>query len=698
MSEKITTAQLERAAYVYIRQSSQHQVRDHKESQRLQYGLVDRARELGFSQTVIVDEDLGISGSGYAERPGFNRLLSAVCEERVGAVLAVEVSRLARNSREWHHLIDLCSLANAVLLDHDGVYDPRLLNDRLILGLKGTLSEFETGLFQQRAQAALRGMIERGEVLTQVPVGYIRTKDRRCEKTPDLEVQAAIEGLFSKFEELGTGRQVLLWYWEMNVKLPKAVLGTGGSDVTWDLPTKTQILSILKNPVYAGTFVYGRRRTLTRVKDGLARKSPGHTAPPSEWKTVIHDHHEGYISWSDFQRNQKKLADNAAMRGHAAKGAPRSGEALLGGLLWCGRCHRKLQVHYRGGKSARYTCINEEPHSGSQTCTRFSARKVDRAVVAEVLQAIQPAGVEAAIEELENLASREDEAKRQARLAVERARYEADRAARQFDKAEPENRLVVAELERRWNQRLVDLKNAEERLAELESRKTEVTQDERQRFLALGEELAAAWNHPGVTIELRKRIVRAVLVQIVAEITDEDPPMVSLMLHWRGGSHTKLKVHKQRSGEHGRATSREAEELIRDLSAMCEDSQISSVLNRLGYKTGTGLTWNEPRVRHFRSRRGLPGFDPSAPRSWVNLNQAAKELDVCHSTLRLLIDRGILPARQVVKHAPWKIEAADLLRSEVQEAVRQVKNGGRIPRKDTPKSQLSLFSTDRKGA
>jgi hypothetical protein len=420
--------------------------------------------------------------------------------------------------------------------------------------------------------------------------------------------------------------------------------------------------------------------------------------PQSEWKHIIHNHHDGYITWVEFEKNQQRLADNAAMRGQGAKGAPRSGEALLGGLLRCGRCHHKLQVHYRGGKSARYTCINDEPHGGSEVCTRFSALKVDKAVAAEVLQVIQPAAVEAALEECKNLASWENEAKCQARLAVERARYEADRVARQYDECEPENRMVGRELERRWNQRLCDLQKAEERLAELESKETKITPNERRRFLALGDDLAAVWNHPDAPIELKKRIVRTLLAGIVAEVTDEDPPMINLTLHWVGGAHTILRVRKQRSGEHGRVTSVAVAELIQDLSVMCQDKQISSVLNRLGYKTGAGLTWTESRVRRFRSRRGLPAFDPDAPRSWVNLRQAAQELEVSHDTVRILIDRGILPAHQVVKYAPWKIELVDLQRPEVQEAVRGVRSGGRIPRRFDPKSQLSLFSTDPKGA
>lgn len=699
MSEKIKPSHLERTAYVYIRQSTPHQVRDHKEGQRRQYKLAERACELGFAAVEVIDEDLGVSGSGYAERTGFNRLLAGVCDGKAGAVLALEASRLARNSVEWNHLIQICSLAKTIVIDDDGVYDPDDANDRLVLGLKGTLCEFEVRMFQQRAQAAIRAMVSRGAVLTQVAVGYVRTKDRRCEKSPDLEVQEAINGVFSRFDELGTGRQVLLRCLEEEVQLPKTEPDSSGYEIKWEKPTKTRVQAILKNPVYAGAFVHGRSKTKTRIENGQARKSPGHVVSRSNWAVVIQDHHEGYITWEKYLENQQRLADNAAMRGQVAKGAPRSGEALLAGLLRCGRCARRLQVQYRGGKSARYVCLSDEPHHGSQWCTRFSATKVDKVVALEVLRAIQPAGLKASFKALEDLKHQDDEARRQAELAVERARYEAGRAERQYDAVEPENRNVVVSLERRWNQRLVDLERAEQRHAELQQgQELDITPTERRQLLSLGEDLERVWNHPEAPMELKKRIIRTVLEEIIVEVSDEQQPMVILRLHWKGGSHTTLRVSKQRSGEHGRTTSHEAEELIRELAETCTDHQITATLNRLGQKTGTGLSWNESRVRCFRQRRQIPGFDPTKPCVWVNLRKAAEMLGVRPDTVRRMVDSGILPAKQVVRYAPWRIERADLDLPEVQEAIASVKSGGRLPRRASPKTQLSLFSTDNKGA
>ena len=358
MTSKISPAHLERQAYVYIRQSTGHQVRHHPESGRRQYALADRARTLGFTQVVVIDEDLGRSGSGLQERPGFGQLLTAVCEGTIGAVLALEVSRLARNNRDWHHLIDLCALTDTLIIDDDGVYDPRQLNDRLVLGVKGSMAEYELGLMQQRARQAFEAKIERGHVMWEVPVGFVRTLDHRVEKIADRQVQQAIAGVFRKFRQLGSARQVTLWYRDEQLPLPEVEPGTAGHTIHWRLPSGHRINQLLNNPYYGGALVYGRTEAHTVIEAGRARQQSRRQKPMEQWRFVILDNHVGYISWDEFLDNRRALEANSYMPKEGAGGAAKRGPALLSGLLRCGRCGRKLNVAYSGttGRVPRYVC------------------------------------------------------------------------------------------------------------------------------------------------------------------------------------------------------------------------------------------------------------------------------------------------------------------------------------------------------
>ena len=388
-----------------------HQVHNHRESRRRQYDLTARAGQLGFSDIVVIDEDQGRSGSGAEERPGFGRLLAAVCEGRVGAVLALEASRLARNNRDWHHLIDLCALTGTLVIDDDGVYDPRLLNDRLVLGLKGSMAEFELGILRQRAQEALRQMIARGEVLWEVAVGYARTEDNRIEMSADRQVQQALRGVFARFRAVGSARQVLLWYVQENIPLPCLRNSGRGLEVVWKRPSYKRIHAILTNPIYAGAFCHGRTQTRITVVNGRAKKTHGHHLPMDQWQVLLRDHHAGYITWEEFEANQRQLASNAAMRGDQTTGAARSGAALLAGLLRCARCGRKLHVGYCGsdGRVPRYYCCGGHINHGTEWCISFGGLRVDQAVAAAVLDAVQPLGVQASLQARE-------QAQRQGRL------------------------------------------------------------------------------------------------------------------------------------------------------------------------------------------------------------------------------------------------------------------------------------------
>jgi len=687
MSDKINPHHLQRQAYLYVRQSTNYQVRNHREGQQRQYALAERARQLGFAHVVVLDEDLGRSGSGNQDRPGFGRLLAAVCQGQVGAVLALEASRLARNQRDWQHLVDLCALTATLLIDEDGVYDPRLVNDRLLLGLKGSLAEFELSLLRQRAQAARKQKVEKGFVLWEVPVGYVRTETAALEMNPDRQVQEALRGVFAKFRQLGSARQVLLWYHEEQIALPHAVPATAGREVVWKVPAGGRILQILKNPCYAGAFAHGQREARTVVRDGRAHTSHGHRKPLEQWDVLIQDHHPGYISWAEYLHNQKVLEANAAMSSPQHSGAAKGGPALLSGLLRCGRCGRLLQVAYSGtdGRVPRYNCRGDRTLRGSGSCLTAGAGRLDEAVSREVLAALQPVGIEAAIEVAARHGHDEDEKRKALALALEKARYQADRARRQYDAADPENRLVAAELEARWDEALRQVVELESRLAALPAAPPALAEVERQRLLALGGDLEALWNHPGASVALKKRILRTVLVEIVLDATGE-PPQNRLRLHWAGGIHTELLTRRTGTGRHQRCASGEVLDLVRELAKACDDRTIAAVLNRLGHRTGQGKTWRASRVLGLRHYHGIA--TGSRQGEWLTLEGAAEELGVSNTLVRRLIREKSLPAEQVVTYAPWLIRRADLALPAVQVTVRAVREGRNRPRTDPGQREL----------
>ena len=369
---KITAEHLSRAAIVYVRQSTFYQVMNNLESGRRQYGLVERARQLGWSDVQVIDEDLGRSGSGTT-RAGFEKLLTAVCDRKVGAVLSLEASRLARNGRDWHTLLEFCGLVGTLIVDEDGVYDPRLPNDRLLLGMKGTMSEMEVSVFRQRSIEAIRQKARRGEYFSTVGVGYVKCDGDRIEKDPDRRVREAISLIFRKFAELQTVRQVLVWIRQEQILLPVLQQGPGKQPILWKTPVYHTLHHILTNPVYAGAYAFGRRGTTVALAEGRKRMIRTIRRRADSWEVLIKDHHEGYISWEEFARNQEIISDNANGKSYLGRGSIRRGEALLPGLFRCGRCGRKLTVHYgsRGTHTQRYACRGAFSERAEMSCISF---------------------------------------------------------------------------------------------------------------------------------------------------------------------------------------------------------------------------------------------------------------------------------------------------------------------------------------
>ena len=693
MNDKISAAHLCRPAFVYVRQSTQFQVLHNLESQRRQYALTERAKELGWRDVEVVDEDMGCSGSGSVARKGFERLVAAVSLGTVGAVLSLEASRLARNNRDWHQLVDLCALTGTLLIDQDGIYDPRLLNDRLLLGLKGTMSEFELGLFRQRAWEALKGKAKRGELYSTVSVGFVRSQGDRFEKNPDLRIQQAVATVFKKFEELGSARQVLFWFRHEGVLFPGVVYGPAGRRIEWRPPTYTIIHKLLKNPVYAGAYAYGRTTTKTSVVDGHARKHGGAVRKPEDWMVLLREHHEGYISWQRYEQNQAQLRNNENMKGlMGTRGAARAGRNLLAGLLRCGHCGRKLHMRYSGRhNTASYECraaLNEGGHG----CGYMGARNIDAAIAEKLLEVVQPAAVEAAMRAEQELRADRDEKRRSKELALEQARYEVQRAWRQYEAVEPENRLVATELERRWNVALERADALEKELAQTPPRDEKVEEIERERLHALGNDLRIVWHDEQSDMSLKKRIVRTLIAEIIVDARKGVGPLEAV-IHWTGGQHSTVKIVRNHLGGHRFVTDKDTVELVRELAEAMPDKEIARTLNRLGRKTSHGHAWKQSRVETVRRNYDIKASSPTErkEKGLLNMQEAALRLGVSPMSVMRLIRMGILAARQAVPYAPRLIQEDDLDKPEVQNAAAGIKERGRIPLPEDPNQKILDF-------
>ena len=669
---RITPEHLCRGAFVYVRQSTADQVLKNHESRRRQYALADRARALGWNTVEVIDDDLGRSGSGIA-RPGFEKLLAAICEGRVGGVVSIEASRLARNGRDWHTLLEFCGLVGTVIVDEDGVYDPRHPNDRLLLGMKGTMSEMELSLFRQRSLEALKQKARRGELLLTVAVGYLKAPNDRIEKDPDRRVQEAIALVFGKFDELQTVRQVHLWMRQKRLPLPAVSYGDGGRQITWKLPVYNTLHHMLTNPVYAGAYVFGRTGSRTTIEAGRKRIVRGFRKERAAWEVLILDHHEGYIGWTDFERNQRLISDNANGKSFMSRGSVRRGQALLAGLLRCGHCGRKLHVAYSGadGDVGRYHCRGGYLNHGGDRCISFGGMRIDRAVSAEVIERLQPLGIQAALDALDERRAEDTEKRQQIELALEQARFEAARAQRQYDAVDPDNRLVAAGLEQPWNSRLTEVRKLEQELERLFAAPAATpTQTERTRLLSLGADVEQAWASPAALPATRKRIIRTLIDEIVVRVEDST---LAIVIRWNGGDHTSLRVTKNQAGQHRWSTNAEVVEMVAALARLLPDQAIAAILNRAGKTTGRGNGWTRSRVCMLRNHRNILPYREGerAERGEATLDEAAEKLNVIEATVRRLIAERILPAHQFCKGAPWTIRIDDLALETVMQAADQ---------------------------
>ena len=656
---KISAEHLARKACVYIRQSTPDQVQNNLESQRRQYALADRARQLGWTDVDVIDDDLGRSGSG-THRPGFERLLGSLCDGKVGAVFSIEASRLARNGRDWHTLLEFCSLVGALLIDTDGVYDPAQINDRLLLGMKGTISEMEVATFRQRAQAALEQKAKRGELFRRVAIGYVRVLDNRIEQDPDERVRAAIDLVFRKFVEVGSVRQLYYWLVEQQIKVPAISGPVSAQQIVWKQPSYHALLSLLKNPIYAGTYAYGRTKATVRIEKGRKRIGRKKNHKREEWSVLITDHHQGYISWDVYKSNQELIAHNANGMGDMVRGSVKRGGALLSGMLRCGHCGAKLLAQYPGPTVIRYQCGGYILDREASCCVSFGGLRADRMVAERVLECLKPLGIQAALQAIENLQGAGGERVHQKELALQQARYEVGRAQCQYDAVDPLNRLVAGELERRWNEALKFQSQLEEELAVLQREQTGPLSDAtRAELLALGDDLPQLWDHPNSPAEFKKRILRTILKEIIASANGN---IVRLVLHWQGGDHTELTLEKTGTGKHRYVTDTDTIELIRSLARVQPDSMIASILNRMGCRTAHSQTWNARRVCSFRNYHAIEVYREGErqARGELTVSEVAGMLNVTDTTVLRMIRQKHLRATQVCLNAPWVLLKEDV--------------------------------------
>ena len=699
---KIQPSHLQRQAVVYVRQSTLQQVERHRESTRLQYALVDRAISLGWApaQVMVIDEDQGRSGASAEGRPGFQRLVAEVGLDHIGIVLGIEISRLARSSRDWYQLLEVCALFSTLIADADGLYDPMTYNDRLLLGLKGTMSEAELHILKQRMLEGKRAKARRGELHMLLPMGYVRQPSGEVVKDPDEQARAVIETVFAQFERHGTLNAVLHDLVEHGLRLPYRLAGGARKgELEWRRPNRATLSNLLHNPTYAGAYVYGRRPTDPRRKQP-GRPSTGRTvAAALQWDVLLKDRLPAYISWSQYERNLRQLAANTAQAG----GVVRQGASLLSGRLVCGRCGLHMATQYNNnGHGLRYACSREAVDYGGALCQSLSGAPLDGLIRDLVFAALEPAALEISLQVAEDLEAERGRHEALWQQRLQRARYEAERAERQYQAVEPENRLVARTLEQRWEAALageVQLKAEHARF--LVAEPTPLSGEERARIRALAADIPALWQAASTTDAERQAIVRLLIERVIVTVVD-DSEQVAVEVHWIGGHRTRTRTIRPVARLEQLST-------YPDLLARVAD------LHRDGY-TAAGIavqlnaegcrppkrrdTFNAPMVASLLARQGLRRGSPKqqhdadlcrAPHEWL-LSELARELDMPAVTLFSWIARNWVQARKVL-HAGrplWLIraDAKELQRLRAQRNA--PRRWARHVRIDTPESPADL--------
>jgi DNA invertase Pin-like site-specific DNA recombinase len=677
MSTPITNAHLSKPAYIYVRQSTLAQVRHNQESTERQYALQDKALALGWPQRSVrvLDRDLGHSGAQMSGREDFKTLVSDVAMGQVGAVFALEVSRLARSNLDWHRLLELCALTHTLVIDADGCYDPGDFNDGLLLGLKGTMAQAELHFLRGRLQGGKLNKARKGELRFPLPVGFCYDDQGRIVADPDEEVRGAVQLVFTLFRETGSAYAVVQRFAHSALRFPRrAYGGAWAGKLIWGRLTHTRVLGLLKNPSYAGTYVFGRYQYVKSVTaDGEVRKNM-RAVPTPDWRVHLPDHHEGYITVEEFDQNQQRLARNRTNgEGTVLSGAAREGLALLQGLLMCGSCGRALTVRYRGngGLYPIYECNwahREALASVSCFCVRTDL--LDDAICEEMFKALRPAELELALAAVNELEQRDQAVMRQWQMRIERAEYECALAERRYEEVDPGNRLVAASLERRWNEALTRVDEVKAEAAKFQAQKTRVlSAEQRGKILALARDLPRVWRAPTTEAKDRKRMLRL----LIADITVEElraSRQVALHIRWHGGACSDITVTRRTPIADRVRYPAETVERIRALARTLPDAQIAQTLNAQGIPSSKGKPFTASMILWIRYRYAIPAARLQRPDE-ITVRQLADELGVSIHFVHYWIQQDVISARQIDGRGPWWITINAQQRSDLGDRIRK---------------------------
>jgi DNA invertase Pin-like site-specific DNA recombinase len=660
MNPKITEHHRNKPAYIYLRQSTPGQVRHHRESTERQYALRGKALELGWSEPAIriLDRDLGMSGAQATGREDFKTLVAEVSMGQVGAVFALEVSRLARSNLDWHRLLELCALTETLVIDEDGCYNPADFNDGLLLGLKGTMAQAELHFLRVRLLGGKLNKAQKGELRFPLPVGFCYDEESRIIPDPDDEVRGAVSLVFRLFRETGTAFAVMQRFAESALRFPKRSYGgVWDGKILWGRLTHSRVLGLLKNPSYAGRYVFGRYQYRREINPAGEIHKRMHTVAMADWRVSLHEHHEGYITWEEFLKNQERLEKNRTNSEETILSGPaREGLALLQGLLLCGHCGRGLTVRYtgNGGIYPCYQCnwLRREGLS-TKDCMSFRCDLLDAAIAEEVLSALQPAELELALAALQELEARDQTILRQWQMRLERAEYEAALAERRYQEVDPSQRLVAATLERRWNAALLQCEEIKQQAAQFQRQEARAaTSEQKAKVLALARDLPRLWRASTTEAKDRKRMLRL----LIKDITVEKASQKHLAVHirWQGGacSHRCVQIPANRADRVRYPAA--VVDHVRDLAQSLPNAEIAECLNQAGLGSALGKRFTASMIQWIRYRYQIPKVTLAHPEE-LTVEQMVQRFGVSPNVVYYWINRGIIQARRLNAGTPYWI-------------------------------------------